>query len=83
MKKSKWIKEGRTVSPKGTTITYRYVGTMYTVESRKCQIPHANGSGFWEYTSYFVLRDGKQLIEKHSLKDAKEYAEQLVDMTGD
>lgn len=80
---NKWIKEGRTVSPRGTTNTYRLVGAMYTVESRKRQIPHANGDGFWEYTSYFVLRDGKQLIEKHSLKDAKEYAEQLFDTTGD
>ena len=80
-KTNKWIKEGRTVSPKGTTITYRYVGTMYTVESRKRQIPHANGDGFWEYTSYFILYDGKQLIEKHSLKDAKEYAERLDEWT--
>lgn len=80
---SRWIKEGRTVSPRGTTNTYRLVGTMYSVESRKRPIPHANGSGSWLYTSYFVLRDGRQLVEKYSLKDAKEYAEQLFDTTGD
>lgn len=80
---SRWIKEGRTVSPRGTTNTYRLVGTMYSVESRKRQIPHANGSGTWLHTSYFVLRDGRQLVEKYSLKDAKEYAEQLFDTTGD
>ena len=80
---SRWIKEGRTVSPRGTTNTYRLVGTMYSVESRKRQILHANGSGTWLHTSYFVLRDGRQLVEKYSLKDAKEYAEQLFDTTGD
>ena len=80
---SRWIKEGRTVSPRGTTNTYRLIGTMYSVESRKRQIPHANGIGTWQHTSYFVLRDGRQLVEKYSLKDAKEYAEQLFDTTGD
>ena len=80
---SRWIKEGRTVSPKGTTITYRLVGTMYSVESRKRHIPHANRSGSWDHTTFFVLRDGRQLIEKYSLKDAKEFAEQLFDTTGD
>ena len=80
---NKWIKEGRTVAPIGTTITYRLVGTMYTVESRKRHIRHANRSGYWDHTTYFVLRDGRQLIERYSLKDAKEYAEQLFDQTGD
>lgn len=80
---SRWIKEGRTVAPIGTTITYRYVDTMYTIESRKRHIPHANGSGSWDHTTFFVLRDGRKMIEKYSLKDAKEYVEQLFDMTGD
>lgn len=44
------------------------------IESRKRHIPHANRQGTWDYTSYFVLRDGVELVEKHSLKDAKEYA---------
>ncbi len=81
--KNKWVKEGRFVTTKGTTITYRYTGTMYTVESRKRQIPHANGVGTWAHTTYFACRDGRQMIEKYSLKDAKEYVEQLVLMTGD
>ena len=75
----KWTKEGRTVSANGTTIIYRAVGTQYTVQSRKRLIPHANGkSGGWWHTSYFVLRDGRELIEKYSLRDAKEYAENLI-----
>lgn len=75
---AKWIKEERRVSAQGTTIIYRLVGTQLTVQSRKRLIPHAGGrSGGWWHTSYFVCRDGRDLIEKYSLKDAKEYAEEL------
>lgn len=79
---AKWIKEGRSVSAQGTTIIYRLVGTQITVQSRKHLIPHAGGrSGGWWHTSYFVLRDGRELIEKYSLKDAKEYAEELEEVS--
>lgn len=75
----KWIKEGRTASSDGsTTVTYRGEGTGITIESRKRPIPHANGRGSWDYTSYFVLRDGKELKECHTLRDAKEYAERMA-----
>lgn len=74
-----WEKVGRTVSPIGTTITYRGCGTDITIESRKRQIPHANRSGFWEHTSYWVLKDGKEIVERYSLKDAKKRAEELAD----
>jgi hypothetical protein len=71
----KWIKTGRTENAEGTTITYELAGnTSYSIESRKRHIPHANRSGTWDHTSYFVLKDGQELIEKYSLKDAKEYA---------
>ena len=74
----RWIKEWRMASDQATTIVYRLVGTQLTVQSRKRLIPHAGGrSGGWWHTSYFVLRDGRDLIEKYSLKDAKEYAEEL------
>lgn len=71
----KWIKTGKTETAEGTTITYELDGnTGYSIESRKRHIPHANGLGTWDHTSYFVLKDGQELIEKFSLRDAKEYA---------
>ena len=80
----KWIKTCRTVSvSQGTTITYRLEGTPYTVESRKRPIPHANRSGTWDHTSYFVLRDGVEVAEKHTLGRAKEYAEAMCNGNGE
>ena len=74
----KWVKINKTVIVgKGTTITYRLEGTPYTVESRKRPIPHTNGVGTWDHTSYFVLKDGVEVAEKHTLGRAKEYAEAL------
>ena len=72
----KWIKTGRTVTATGATTTYEAEGTGYTIESRKRQIPHSNGSGTWPYTSYFVLKDGKELCEKHRLMDAQRFCEE-------
>lgn len=75
----KWIKTGKEINHEGTTITYEAKDAPITIESRKRHIPHAGGRpGTWDYTSYFVIKDGTELIEKHSLKDAKEYAEGLV-----
>ena len=71
----KWIKTGKAVNTDGSTITYRLEGTPYTVESRKRHIPHANRGGTWDHTSYFVLRDGEEVAEKHNLGFAKELAE--------
>ena len=73
----RWEKTRREVDSEGTTITYTGIRTNLTIESRKRRIPHANGIGSWTYTSFFVLRDGVEIIEKQSLKDAKEYAEKL------
>ena len=77
----KWIKTGKVVSASGsTTITYRLDGTPYTVESRKRPIPHANNrAGTWSFTSYFVLKDGVEVAEKHTLGYAKEYADALYE----
>lgn len=75
----RWIKTGREVNAEGTTITYSGKGTDFAIESRKRHIPHANGIGTWDHTSYFVLKNGHELIEKFSLKDAKEFAEGLKD----
>lgn len=76
--KIKWEKIGKRISTSGTTITYSGEGTALTIESRKRKIPHANGVGTWEHTSYFVLVDGKEVEEKYSLRDAKAFAESLI-----
>ena len=78
-----WIKEGRIVNSEGTTIIYHASGTDISIESRKRHIPHANGEGTWDHTSYFVIQNGQKLAEKMSLRDAKEYAEQITEVTND
>ena len=70
-----WIRTGRTVSLKGTDTIYTAPGTSYTIESRKRHIPHANREGTWDHTTYWVLKDGQEIVEKYSLRDAKEFAE--------
>lgn len=70
-----WAKTGRTFSQDGTTVTYTDLReTGLTIESRKRHIPHANGSGTWDHTTYWVLRDGEDLKECYTLKAAKEWA---------
>ena len=73
-----WIKAARTVSQEGTTILYRYTGTPYCVESRKRHIPHNGRSGTWEHTYYIVIKDGEEIAQMYSLKDAKEFVEKEV-----
>lgn len=75
-----WQKTGKIVSGEGTTVEYRpaRVKINISVESRKRHIPHANGVGTWDHTSYFVILNGEDVKEKYSLKDAKEYAEGLI-----
>jgi hypothetical protein len=80
----KWVKTGKVVRTSGsTTIIYRLEGTPYTVESRKRPIPHANRSGTWDHTSYFVQKDRVDVAEKHTLRAAKEYAEALYNDGGE
>lgn len=70
----KWIRTSRRVNSDGTTITYENPESIYTIESRKRHIPHAGGRpGTWDHTSYFVMRDRDEVVEKYSLKDAKTY----------
>lgn len=74
-----WEKIDRNVNDEGTTITYRAKeDRRFIVQSRKRHIPHANGVGTWDHTSYFVIVNGKEVAEKNSLKDAKEYAEEFI-----
>lgn len=76
---SKWIKAGRTVNSEGTTIIYQYIGTPYSIESRKRHIPHANGIGTWDHTFFVVKKGDYEISTKHSLADAKEYVQREVD----
>lgn len=74
-----WAKTGRTVGPEGTTITYTDLReTGLTIESRKRHIPHANRSGTWDHTTYWVLRDGEELAEHWTLAGAKVWAEKYA-----
>ncbi len=73
----KWTKGGKLIRQDMTINIYYYGETGYTVESRKKQIPHANRSGTWEHTTYFVVKDGKDIKEFQTLKDAKDYVEDL------
>ena len=70
-----WTKIAR--SDDGSVITYAADGTdeRLLVQSVKHTVEHANRGGTWEYTSFFVICDGVELIEKWRLKEAKEYAE--------
>lgn len=78
--KDGWEKVGKTVSAEGTTITYRCMERkLMTIQSRKRHIPHANGIGTWDHTTYVVLVAGYELKEFNSLKDAKEYAEVVAE----
>ena len=74
-----WTKGKKMECATGSTIRYHGLGTILTIESRKRHIPHANGIGTWEYTSYWLQASGCDLKEFHTLRDAKEYAEEIAD----
>jgi len=75
-----WKKIDKSENREGTTITYRGLGTDLIIQSRKRHIPHANGVGTWDHTTYFVLKDGKEVKELYSLRDAKDFAEGKEDV---
>ena len=83
MKEINWIKTGRVITREGTTIIYYGEGTPYDIESRKRHIPHANGSGTWDHTSYVVLQGEKELVEKQTLRDAKEWVQKAMEKGGE
>ena len=70
----KWEKTGRVVKSNGES-TVTYSNGQWTIESRKRHVPHANGVGYWTHTTYWVLVDGVEVVEKYSLKDAKEFVD--------
>jgi hypothetical protein len=73
----KWVRALRNVSAANiTTVLYRLEGTTYTVLYLKRPIPYADGAGAWIRKEYKVLRNGQQIAERYTLKDAKAYAEE-------
>lgn len=76
MSKITWTKTGREVRPHCTITHYTSDGIRWAIESRKRDIPHANGSGYWQHTTYFLI-DRAYGVEKeyYRLSDAKEAAE--------
>ena len=74
-----WEKVGRNVNREGTTITYRLKGTELIVQSRRRAIPHANGIGTWDHTSYWVMDGGTEIMEKWRLSEAKALAEAIAE----
>lgn len=78
----KWVKIDRTVNSEGTTITYAAEGLnrILLIQSRLRHIPHANGVGTWDHTTYHVIAAGLEAPKYWStLRDAKEYAEVLAE----
>lgn len=75
----KLTKIDRSENENGTTITYAVNGSKTVlIQSRKRHIPHTNGIGTWDHTSYWVMVSGHDVKEKNTLKDAKEFAEGFV-----
>lgn len=76
----KWENIGKEVRQNGEGTTY-YTSKdgRFTIEGRRRAIRRANGTGYWMYTSYFLI-DGNDNSEKEyaTLKKAKEAAEVKV-----
>lgn len=70
----KWEKTGRSVSAGMTITTYEAPDSMYRIESRKKAIRHANGSGVWYHTTYFLIDESGEEKEYWRLQDAKDAA---------
>lgn len=68
-----WKKTGRIVRANGETTTI-YEAGQFRIESRKRAIPHANRSGIWYHTTYFLITEAEEK-EYWSLRDAKAAAE--------
>jgi hypothetical protein len=72
----KWEKACQTIHSNGESeLLYVAEGTELKIESRKRAIPHANRSGSWMHTTYFLIRPDGTEKEYWTLKKAKEAAE--------
>lgn len=74
----KWVKTATIIRPSGAkTIGYRSTGSRCMIESRREAIPHANRSGVWFRTTYFLIRPDGTEKEFYKLTDAKAAAEKV------
>lgn len=74
----KWNKIMTSVGSIGKTITYEAEGTdrQLVVQSRLRHIPHANGVGTWDHTTYHIICRGQEAPKTYQrMTDAKEDAE--------
>lgn len=72
----RWIKTGKVVKTTGeSTIMYESVPAGFRIESRKRNIPHANGIGSWAHTTYVLIWPDETETEHWTLSKAKEAAE--------
>lgn len=74
----KWVKMGKHTDAEGTTISYWGAKTAYIIESRLRHVPHACGTGTWDHTSYFAIKDGEEVKEFWRLSEAKAWVEEAV-----
>ena len=68
------------VNSEGKTITYQAAGTnrQLLIQSRLRHIPHANGIGTWDHTTYHVICRGQEAKKVwQRLGEAKEEAEKI------
>lgn len=80
----KWTRTGKVVDAEGTTVIYSneaYPG--YTIESRKRHIPHSNGVGTWDHTTYHVLLYAKELKQLYSVRSCMSWVERMEDQNDD
>ena len=76
----KWLKIRKTENEEGTTIVYKCPDIEgITIESRKRHIPHSGREGFWDHTTFFIMKDGQEIKEVYSLSDAKRIVENMVE----
>lgn len=74
-----WKQTGKTIKGNGEkTITYQKTGNQNIIESRKKQIQHANGIGYWFHTSYWLIRPDGSEKEYWKRIDAEKAAEEGV-----
>lgn len=74
----KWIKTRKVENDEGTTLTYETWLTNVKIESRKRHIPHANGSGTWDLTTYYVINSAGKEKQFYRLAEAKEFASRIL-----
>ena len=72
-----WVKTVTIIKPisGNKMIRYESFRNPNVIESRREAIPHANRSGVWFHTTYFLIKPDGTEKEYYTLKAAKEAAE--------